>query len=92
MIETITPTATGMAVGIAYGLTGFFTKRDKGEKLNIKKLLRTIVLFGVAGAILQGDPSGAQLEQTVGQIGVVGVAFDMVYGKARRMYDESQEN
>ena len=77
---------TGAVVGAGYGVLGYKTKGEKGEKFNPKKFLRTVFLFTVAGAIAGQNAGLQEIEQVVGQVGILGVLFDMVYGKIKREY------
>ena len=77
--------------GALYGVLGFASKRQKGEKINMKKLYRTVFLWGTAGAIVSSSqgviPSERLVEQQVTAIGGLGVAFDMLWPKARRVVE-----
>lgn len=84
-IETV---LAGAMVGAGYGALGYKTKSAKDEKFNFKKFARTMFLFTVAGAIAGQNASLQEIEQVVGQVGILGVLFDMVYGKIKREYVE----
>lgn len=58
MAEPVMGILVGVIAGIVFGLNGYFSKRDPGEPFNPRKAIKTIVVFGAAGAIVAftGDP------------------------------------
>ena len=77
-----------MALGACYGAYGFVTKRDRGETFKLKKFVRTLVLWGVAGAfvhVVRGvDPTGQNIQEEYALLVVLGVLFDMGWSKLER--------
>lgn len=78
-----------IAFGIAYGLSGYtFKGRPEGERLSLRKLLRTVVLYGVASAIVfyGGEAVTEQTieNEAISGVGIfVGLVFDMAWSYLR---------
>lgn len=87
LIESVTPVVYGVALGIAYAVYGYLTKAPEGEPFVPRKVLRTAVLYAVAGGIVGyggGSLTQGSIESVVPSIGVVGVLFDHAWGRLKR--------
>lgn len=80
--------AIGIIAGAVFGLYGYFTKSERGEGFNYRKILRTMVVYGAAGAIVGGDPtstlSESSVEAATAQTVVLGQVFDMAWARVQR--------
>lgn len=79
MADPIITIALGLTAGIVFGLNGYFTKHDPGEKFNYLKITRTVVVFGAAGVIVAvtGDPiTQANITAATGLTVVLGKIVD----------------
>lgn len=86
----VDPTAilTVIALGLVYGLTGYVTKRDEGERLKFRKLIRTLIIWTVSAVAVfyGGQAVSEQAVQTEAATGVgvtVAVLFDMIWSALR---------
>lgn len=94
-MQTVEQTVIGLAAGIFFGVVGFFAKRDKSEddEGNIvyepwkwSKLLRTMVIYGSAGALVgyYGEPiTQGRIEMATMSTIILGELFDKVYPTLR---------
>lgn len=77
----------GAIMGVVYGLYGLATKRDANEPIRPKKLVRTVVLFAIAGSIvrLAGEPVAMDtLSRTLPELTMIGIVFDMLWSRMER--------
>lgn len=85
--EILALAAVGAAYGLVYAVYGIATKKQSDEPIQVKKAIRTVVLFVAAGAVVSvqsGDLTQATIEAHLGEVGVVGIVFDMAWARLRR--------
>lgn len=91
-MSVVEQTAIGIVAGVVFGLYGYLTKADTDEGLNLRKLGRTTVIYGAAGAVVGylGEPlTEGRIEAATASTVVVGEVFDKLYSRAKRAYNES---
>lgn len=94
LAATVTASAiiAGAIAGFGRGLLGWATKRDPGEGINHRKLLRTAVIFTAAGVVvaIAGDPlTGGNIVAATGTTAILGVIIDDLYAKFSRTRREA---
>lgn len=85
--DQISSAIIGMAYGVVFGLYGVLTKKPKDEKFDPRKITRTILVFGAAGALVSvrgGDLSPAQITSATAETAALGVIFDMFVSRLQR--------
>jgi hypothetical protein len=85
--ETLSQTIMAIVYGVAYGIYGIITKKPEDEKVDPKKLARSIVVFVGAALVVQsqgGELNYASLNAATGQVAALGVAFDMAVSRLQR--------
>lgn len=89
---TLEQLAIGVLAGAVFGLYGYFTKRDFDpddgyEDFKWRKIGRTIVVYGAAGALVgaAGEPiTAGRVEAATTTTVVLGVVFDSAIAAAQR--------
>lgn len=78
----------GIALGVFFGLFGYGTKAydpDEGyESFSVKKLFRTMVVYGAAGAIVAyggGEITAGAIEAELPTTIVLGEIFDKLWSR-----------
>lgn len=88
-VDLLMSAAIGAVYGIVYAAYGIATKRGDDEPVKPKKAGRTLVLWAAAGIVVSvrqgGTITEGNIEQATAEVAVVGVAFDMLWSKLRRM-------
>lgn len=82
---------TGAAYGFVFAVYGILTKKEPDEPIKPKKALRTVVLFMVAGAVVNywGIPITVEnIEAHLGSVAAVGIIFDMAWPRIRRFLED----
>jgi hypothetical protein len=85
----------GIGAGVAFGLWGYYTKRDPDEPFKLAKLLRTVVVFGVAGALVaaseQTELTQSSIQAQTAYTVVLGKLVDEAYSKVRHLVSSTRE-
>lgn len=87
MADPVMAVVIGVVTGIVFGLNGYFTKRDPDEAFAPRKVARTVVIFGAAGALVgyAGDPlTQANVVAMTGTTAVLGKLVDEWWSWMRR--------
>ena len=87
MIENV---IVGLIAGAVFGLYGYFTKHEDGENFDYVKIGRTVVVYGIAGAIVgsRGEPltEDKVMEATAYTV-VLGEIFDKLVSRIQKNMD-----
>lgn len=86
MIEQV---IIGIMLGVVFGLYGYVTKSEPDEPLNPRKVFRTAVVYGAAGAVvgLRGEPvTEAAIVEATALTAVFGEVADKAYSRFKRFY------
>lgn len=88
MVDDLSPLLYGAFIGFLYGGAGYLRRREDPTDVNVRKLIRKITLFTVAGAISVGlhDESSETAIAAQAEIlgGTLGLAFDIVWERLRQ--------
>lgn len=85
----------GIVAGVGFGLWGYVTKRDPGESFKTGKLVRTVIVFGIAGAMVaaseQIELTQSSIQAQAAYTVVLGKVVDEAYSKVRHLVSATRE-
>lgn len=79
----------GLVAGVVFGLYGYMTKAPEGEPFDIRKISRTIAVYGAAGLLVgyTGDPiTQGNVETATAVTVVLGEVADKGVSKLQNSY------
>lgn len=85
--DQIVTVIIGTLYGMVYGAFGIVTKKPEDERIDPRKLARTVTVFAAAGALVaaQGrELTFNQVDQTTAEVGLIGILFDHLWSRVSR--------